>query len=292
MLFIRCDRMLAALMLRIRKVRCPFGIFVVLLLWQLCFSQANRSSSSEQAPKTALPGRSTFNSTCAPCHGLDGRGSDKAVNIAANARAQRLSDAELANIISNGLPETGMPAFHTLNATQVRAIVAYLRTLQGRGEAHTVRGDPKHGREIFFGKGDCSACHTIAGEGGFLGPDLTEYAATSSADGVRSEIVRSPRTPGHGYRQAVITTVKGDRLEGLIRNEDNFSIQLQTKDGNFYLLRKTEIQSCENVDASLMPSNYRERLTDSELDDLVSYLMKTPDPNKAATPTKKKDDFE
>ena len=280
-------------MLPVRNFGYPFGILLVLLLWQLCFSQAKRSSSSEQAQKNVLAGRSTFNSTCAPCHGLDGRGSDKAVNIAANARAQRLSDAELTNIISNGIPETGMPAFHTLTASQVRSIVAYLRSLQGKGEAHTVRGDAKHGREIFFGKGDCSSCHTIAGEGGFLGPDLTEYAATASAAGIRDEIVRSPRVPAHGYREAVITTTKGDRLEGLIRNEDNFSLQLQTKDGNFYLLRKMEIQSCQNVDGSLMPANYRERLSDSELDDLVSYLMKTPNPSRATTSSKKKqDDFE
>lgn len=279
-------------MLPIRNFVYPLGILLVLLLWQLSFSQAKRSSSSEQPSRTVLPGRSTFNSTCAPCHGLDGRGSDKAVNIAANAKAQRLSDVELANIISNGIPETGMPAFHTLTATQVRAVVSYLRSLQGRGEAHTVRGDAKHGREIFFGKGDCSSCHSVSGAGGFLGPDLTEYAATASATGIRDEIVRSPRAPGHGYREAVITTVKGERLEGLIRNEDNFSIQLQTKDGNFYLLRKTEIQSNQNLDGSLMPADYRERLTDSELDDLVSYLMKTPDPSKAATSPKKKDDFE
>ena len=279
-------------MLSIRKVFFSFGILLVLLLWQLGFSQAKRNVSSEQATKTVLPGRSTFNSTCAPCHGLDGRGSDKAVNIAANGRAQRLSDAELANIISNGIPETGMPAFHTLTASQVRAVVGYLRSLQGKGDTHTVRGDAKHGREIFFGKGDCSSCHTVEGEGGFLGPDLTEYAATSSTDGVRSEIVRSPRTPARGYRQAVVTTVKGERLEGLIRNEDNFSIQLQTRDGNFHLLRNTDVQSCQTLDGSPMPANYRERLTDSELDDLVSYLMKTPDPSKAATSPKKKDDFE
>jgi mono/diheme cytochrome c family protein len=46
------------------------------------------------------------------------------------------------------------------------------------------------------------------------------------------------------------------------------------------------------VDGALMPTNYRERLTDSELDDLVSYLMKTPNPDKAVTPLKRKDDFE
>ena len=41
-----------------------------------------------------------------------------------------------------------------------------------------------------------------------------------------------------------------------------------------------------------MPANYRERLSDSELDDLVSYLMKTPNPNRTAAPAKHKDDYE
>lgn len=185
-----------------------------------------------------------------------------------------------------------MPAFRALTADQVHALVAYLRSLQGKGEARTLPGDAKRGHEIFFGKGDCSSCHSIAGQGGFLGPDLTEYAATASPEGMRNEIVKSPRTPAHGYRVAVVTTTNGERLEGVVRNDDNFSIQLQTNDGSFHLLKRADVQSCENRDGSLMPANYREKLSDRELDDLVNYLMKTPNPSKAATVAKKKDDFE
>ena len=41
-----------------------------------------------------------------------------------------------------------------------------------------------------------------------------------------------------------------------------------------------------------MPANYRERLSDTELDDLISYLMKTPTPGRTAAPGKNKDDYE
>ena len=45
-----------------------------------------------------------------------------------------------------------------------------------------------------------------------------------------------------------------------------------------------------------MPANYRERLSDSELDDLVSFLTKAPNPSRTAKPERKKnedeDDFE
>jgi len=185
-----------------------------------------------------------------------------------------------------------MPAFRSLTARQVRAVVDYLRSLQGKAEGRVLPGDPKRGKEIFFGKGDCSACHTISGQGGFLGPDLTEHGATSSGDAIRDEIVRSPRVPSIGYRTAALTTESGERLEGLVRNEDNFSVQLQTKDGSFHFFKKTDLRSFDRQDGSLMPADYRNRLSESELNDLASYLMTTPSPNQAAPPRKKVDDDE
>ncbi|HXJ88369.1 MAG TPA: c-type cytochrome [Candidatus Binatia bacterium] len=261
----------------------------ILLVSLLCLSQVKQNPSSAQ-PKAAVPGRSTFNSVCAACHGLDGRGSDKAVDITTSATVRDLSDAQLASVISNGVPGTGMPAFRTLSAAQVRGLVGYLRSLQGKGEAGTLPGDAKRGAGIFFGKGGCSSCHAVAGKGGFLAPDLTGYAATASAEGVRDEILRSPRVPAQGYRAAIVTTTQGEHIEGLIRNEDNFSIQLQTADGSFHFLRKSDVQSCERREGSLMPTDYREKLSDAELDDLVNYLMNTPNPN--TIPTKHKDDWE
>ena len=168
---------------------------------------------------------------------------------------------------------TGMPAFHTLSSKQVRDIVNYVRVLQGRGEEVSLPGDPIKGKEIFFGKGDCSSCHTVEGEGGFLGPDLTSHGSTSSVEAMRDEIVKSPRVPALGYRAARLATLNGDRLEGTVRNEDNYSVQLQTKDGNFHLFKRTELASFEYTGGSLMPNNYRDRLSDKELNNLISYLI-------------------
>jgi cytochrome c oxidase cbb3-type subunit 3 len=70
-----------------------------------------------------------------------------------------------------------------------------------------------------------------------------------------------------------MSTHDGDRLEGVIRNEDNFSIQLQTKDGSFHFLQKSDLQSVQPLGQSLMPTNYGQKLTPDELKDLVSFLM-------------------
>ena len=186
-----------------------------------------------------------------------------------------------------------MPAFHTFTDRQLRALVDYVRRLQGRNEARALPGDAQRGRSIFFGKGECSTCHAVSGEGGFLGPDLSGVGYSASAQALRDEVVRSSRVPQHGYQPATLVTNGGDRLEGLIRNEDNFSIQLQSKDGSFHFFQKSELRSVDRRDASTMPTDYGQRLNSAELDDLVSFLMKS-EPNAGGTRTqsKKEDNFE
>ena len=166
-----------------------------------------------------------------------------------------------------------MPAFHTLSARQISLLVGYVRILQGKLDARTPLGDGTRGKGIFFGKGECSSCHMLSGEGGFLGPDLSAYGSSTSAKAIRDEIIRPDRIEAAGYRSAAIATRDGDRMEGVIRNEDNFTLQLQTKDGSFHFFQKTELQSVEPLGHSAMPTDYGQRLTPTELNDLVSYIM-------------------
>jgi len=234
--------------------------------------EAQQQSRDDDFKSAPVQGKATFNSTCAGCHGLDGRGSEKGPNIASNAKAQRLSDAQIANIVSNGRPGTGMPAFPTLAGAPRRAVVRYLRTLQGKGETVRTRGDSVRGRNIFFGKGECSNCHTISGEGGFLGPDLTAYGAQLPAKAIREGILNSNRIVPAGYKLAAATTRDGMRLEGVVRSEDNFSVQFETGDGSFHFVEKSDLEKLEYLDRSLMPADYATRLTSAEIDDLVAYL--------------------
>src|ERR1700722_512604 len=96
----------------------PAATLVLLALCSLGASPARSQAKPEQgkgAPRAdALPGQRTFTSTCAGCHGLDGRGGERAPNITGSAKLGRLSDANLAAIVANGVPGTGMPAFRSL----------------------------------------------------------------------------------------------------------------------------------------------------------------------------------
>ncbi len=150
----RCDRMWPFAMVPIRQSLYQVGLFLVLSVLSISILQARQNISSDHDSETAsAAGRTTFNSSCAGCHGLDGTGSDKAVNISGTTRARQLSDAQLSGIISNGIPGTGMPAFRSLNARQVRAIVDYLRSLQGKAEGRTLTGRRETRKRNFLRQG-------------------------------------------------------------------------------------------------------------------------------------------
>jgi cytochrome c oxidase cbb3-type subunit 3 len=230
------------------------------------------SRSGTGVPSDA-PGQGIFASSCAGCHGLDGRGGEKAPGVAGNARMQRMSDAEISGIISNGIPDSGMPAFRALSPEQVRTLVEYLRLLQGQEKAQALPGDPERGKAIFLGKGECSSCHMMRGEGGFLGPDLSTYGTTRSAKDILDVISNPGRIPDPAYRLAVAVTRDGQRLSGVVRNEDNFSVQLKTADGAFHFLSRSDLRSFEYQSQPAMPTDYGKRLDQKELDDLVSYII-------------------
>jgi cytochrome c6 len=74
-----------------------------------------------------------YKSKCAACHGADGSGSAMGKKLGAQdlqtAEAQKLSDAELSDIITNG--KNKMPVYgKSLKAEDIKGLVAYIRTLK------------------------------------------------------------------------------------------------------------------------------------------------------------------
>jgi len=243
-----------------------------LLSCVVTFAQdAGRSDSGGNSRDTA-PGQPVFAANCAGCHGLDGKGGDKAPDIATRAEIRQHSDAELLQILQQGVPRKSMPSFHFLGDAALRSLVAYLRSLQGGTESAALPGDAKRGKAVFFGKGRCSDCHTVRGEGGFLASDLTEYSRSRSPEAIRDAILFPNRNLDPRNRKVLATLPDGKSVEGVIRNEDNFSIQIASLDGTTYLLTKSQLKQLAYREESAMPADYATRLSASEVDDLVNYL--------------------
>ncbi len=217
--------------------------------------------------------KATYESVCAACHGLDGRGGERGPNLASRPEVIQKSDKELFEILKNGRTAGGMPSFSSFGTDSLVSLVAYLRALQGQGKEEPLPGDPAAGKILFYGKAKCAGCHMIGGQGGFWGPELTTYAARMNADEVRGRIVHADND--FDLRRGLVDVTLGNSttISGLVRNEDNFSLQLQTSDGVFHLLSKTDIKSKTYTGHSPMPVDYSSTLSAAELNDLVSYLL-------------------
>ena len=221
----------------------------------------------------AVRGGKTFATNCSGCHGSDGRGGERAPNIATVRAIVSRSDSDLAAIVTRGVPGTGMPSFGYLGEQGTGDVVAYLRTLQGVGVATKVIGDPAAGRTIFYGKGGCSKCHMIAGKGGFMAPDLSDYGSGVSETTLRRAVL----DPDSHLQQAgtgvvELHTASGETYTGILRTEDNFNIVLQTEDGRFHMIPKTKLAAVHRSSHSLMPKDFSSRLSGPEIQNLISFL--------------------
>ena len=245
-------------------------------------------ASNDSSDDTLVVGRQIFAASCAGCHGLDGRGGERAPDIATKRDAQRLSDAVLVRIIREGIPGTGMPAFRTLGNSRIQAVVRQLRNLQGQGATTAVSGSSEAGKALFFGKAGCSDCHMVNGAGGHIGSDLSNYGGRQSAQQIREALINPNGSLDARTKTVVATTLDGQVFTGVARNEDNFSLQLQTMDGVFHLFEKSNLRSVEHRPETLMPSDYASRLRPQELDDIVSYLASLGRQGQPKAPGKKR----
>jgi putative heme-binding domain-containing protein len=247
------------------------GVFAAIVAVSLLQSQQSSSGTRQGGAVAEKAGsQQTFATNCAVCHGLDGLGTQRAPNIITGPR--RLSPADILRIVSDGVPGTGMPGFRSLGDTRLKAIMAYVTDLQGKSSSAPLPGDPAQGRQLFFGTAGCSSCHMIKGQGGFMAPDLSDYAQTRSADRIKAAIT-DPTARDLALSVVTAITADGQQYRGIIRNEDNFSLQLQSQDGSFHFFSKTELKRIDRKHGSMMPSDYGAKLTSAQLDDLVSYLL-------------------
>ena len=243
--------------------------YAMVLICALAVSQAQTAADNA--------GRKNFESSCASCHGLNGKGGEHAPDIATSPDIVGLSDSEILRVLREGKPQAGMPPFAGLGTAKLFDILDYLRFLQGKRRASRVVGSAEKGKEVFFGKTGCSVCHMVHGSGGFLGPDLSDYGASHSADEIRSAIVSAEKRPGIHKGLAKATTRDGRQISGLVRNEDNLSVQLQAQDGTFYSLDKSDLSQLTFDSEPVMSDNYGMKLSKSDLDELLGYLLSVAD---------------
>ena len=232
---------------------------------------------AEAQRNEAGQGAKLFVEYCAACHGADGRGGDKAPSLVSPSRAAA-SDANLAQVVHDGTRQ-GMPPFAQIGDTNIEVIVQYLRTLQGQaipggepiGDFPSRR--PEYWPKPVFRQGAMFPMPHDPWRRWIDRGGLTTYGRNRTPEAILHAITHPDEPLLRSSRVVNITTRTGRRFTGVLRNEDNFAVDVQSEDGRYHMLARSDLSDIQYTGHSLMPRDYSARLMAKELNDIVSFLI-------------------
>src|SRR5215469_7964774 len=264
---------------------CGVAIVFPALLSNLGAQQKNPFAED---PKAIKLGEFQFRSNCAFCHGLGAHGGGRGPDLTRAKKRHGNADADLFRTIREGVAGTAMPAAVgsigvAMTEEEIWQVIAYIRSVEVKASVQP-EGNVAHGKELFFGPGACSNCHMIDGKGGRLGPDLSGVGSARSTEAI-VESVRNPSKRLAGgiqeatkefpqeYETVKVETRDGQKLTGVVLNQDNFTLQMMDTNEKLHLFEKEQLKSMEKSRESLMPTYDQKMLSEKDLRDIVAYLI-------------------
>jgi putative membrane-bound dehydrogenase-like protein len=130
---------------------------------------------------------------------------------------------------------------------------------------------PGLGRALF--QKHCANCHVLYGAGRKVGPDLTG-SNRKNLDYLLENIVDPSASVGADFRALLVVLQDGRVLNGVITDQNEHTVTLQTAQDPVTLERKS-IDETQPTANSLMPDGLLQNLSDGEVRDLMAYLMST-----------------
>ena len=175
---------------------------------------------------------------------------------------------QLVRVVGSGFLEVWGP-LEQLSSEKASALAKYKSLLTDQA-IHAA--SPSQGKKTFDGL--CGACHKMYGEGGILGPDITGSNRTN-LDYLLSNILDPSGEIQDDYKMVMVTTRDGRTYAGNVAAESERTLTLRVVGQDAVVISKSNIQSHEKSTLSMMPEGMLQNLTDTEVLDLVSYLMST-----------------
>ncbi len=214
--------------------------------------------------------RNTYAKLCSGCHGIDARGTQQGPGLAGNLSVKRKSRESLRNVIRQGIPAAGMPAFD-LPAGTIDALAGLVVSLNASAAETEVAGDPAAGRQFFFGEGKCASCHMVSGSGAPIGPDLSDVALSMTVDQLREALLHPDARVAPGYGLVTLQLRDGHTLRGFARGRSRFEMTVQDLNGRFHPLSLDQVSRVTEEKSSWMPAVHASA---GELQNLLAFLSR------------------
>ncbi|MCX6858487.1 MAG: c-type cytochrome [Verrucomicrobia bacterium] len=132
-------------------------------------------------------------------------------------------------------------------------------------------GDADKGKLQFTAR--CAICHSLFGEGGKIGPELTGYDR-SNADFWLDNLFTPSLEIREGFGAYIVKTKSGQILSGLMDAQDTNGIVIKDMAGNKTAIKQADIDQLEASPISLMPEGLTTGMSDADLKDFFAYLTR------------------
>lgn len=134
-------------------------------------------------------------------------------------------------------------------------------------------GDYERGRSLFFGERlKCGSCHRLRGEGGSVGPDLSNLIHRDR-DSVLRDITDPNALINPDHVAYNITLADGGAMSALLRSQTDTGLRLIAADGREYAYNRNAVSAIEPSAVSLMPTGLLEGLDERRVADLLTFLL-------------------
>ncbi len=148
-------------------------------------------------------------------------------------------------------------------------------------EAAPLLGDGLSGRNFDRGKAMfaatlCSTCHSMRGEGGNIGPDLTQIGTRFSVKDILANTIDPNKEISDQYASTVFTMKDGSSIVGRLTNEDGDKYYVSQNPFAPQTIReiaKKDVASTKFSAVSLMLPGLINSLNEDELKDLLAYMV-------------------
>ncbi|MEX2142869.1 MAG: PVC-type heme-binding CxxCH protein [Pirellulales bacterium] len=140
--------------------------------------------------------------------------------------------------------------------------------------------EASHGRAIFAKT--CAQCHTLFGEGGKVGPDLTG-SNRANLEYVLSNVLEPSAVMAKEYQTSTVTLADGRVVTGIIKAQDKQTVTVQTPN-ELLTYPRSDIENIQTAAISMMPIELVKPLSEDDVRALVAYLAS---PKQVAIPARK-----
>jgi putative heme-binding domain-containing protein len=130
-------------------------------------------------------------------------------------------------------------------------------------------GDPRRGQTVF--RNVCAQCHTIYGEGGAVGPDITANGR-SSFEQLLSNVFDPSLVIGPAYQVTTVVTKDGRNLTGLIAEDNEQRIVVRMPGEGEETVPRNNVKYTRVSKLSMMPEGLEAAIHKDDLADLFAFL--------------------